>query len=141
MQYAPPKRRSTSNSLYGVISRKVEIFEIFHYWISQMDSIWRWACATDHTMCPQIKFAGHEVNNASAYRPPREMPQGTVKQALLIPHSIMTNIFDWLRAEFNLIWNCWLLQILTPEKSNDCALHCAIFRITSYETDDSASVF
>jgi hypothetical protein len=45
------------------------------------------------SMGPQITFTGHEINKANAQRPPREMPQGTVKQALLIPDSIMTNIF------------------------------------------------
>lgn len=127
MQYAPPKRRSTSNILHGVISQKVEIFELFHYWISRMDSIWQCACATDHTMGLQIKFAGHEVNNANAYRPPREMPQGTVKQVLLIPHSIITNIFDWLRAEFNLIWNCWLCYKYWRQKNLMIVLCTALY--------------
>jgi hypothetical protein len=50
-------------------------------------------------MGPQITFASHEISNANVYRALREMPQGTVKQALLIPHSIMTKIFltDYLQ--------------------------------------------
>jgi hypothetical protein len=58
-----------------------------------MDSVWQYACAMDHMMGPQITIAGHEMNNANEYKPPREMPQDTVKQALLVPHSIMTKIF------------------------------------------------